>query len=159
MAIRWRVLLLVAVLTPLLAGCGGNFPADPEGTLERVTGGTLRVGVSPNPPWTEISTEGKPTGTEVRLVEDFATTLPAQVSWTVGGEESLIKTLENGGLDLVIGGLTADTPWTDYVAITKPYADATGPDGKPIELVMAAPLGENAFLLRLEKFLLSRSPQ
>ena len=59
----------------------------------------------------------------------------------------------------MIGGLTAETPWTEHAAITKPYGEATGPGGKRIELVMAAPPGENAYLLRLEKFLLSRRAQ
>ena len=153
---RWRILLLVAVATSLLASCGVSVPADPNGTLERVTDGTLRVGVSPNPPWTEVTQGGEPTGSEVGLVKEFAATLPAEVSWTVGGEEALIKRLEAGELDLVIGGLTADTPWEKHAAITKPYAEGTGPDDKRIKLVMAAPLGENAYLLRLEKFLLSR---
>lgn len=153
---RWRVLGLVAVLAGLLAACGVSIPTDPDGTLERVTGGTLRVGVSPNPPWTEVRGDAEPTGTEVTLIKEFASTLPTEVSWSVGGEEALIKRLEIGELDLVIGGLTADTPWEEHVAITKPYGEATGPDGKRIKLVMAAPPGENAYLLRLEKFLLSR---
>ena len=152
----WRVTLLVTVVTALFAGCGVTIPTDPEGTLERVSAGTLRVGVSPNPPWTEATQGAEPTGTEVRLVEEFATGLPAEISWTVGGEESLVKMLEIGELDLVIGGLTADTPWADHVAVTKPYGEATGPDGKRIKLVMAAPPGENAYLLTLEKFLISK---
>ena len=147
--------MLAVVVACLLTACGVTIPTDPGGTLERVTGGTLRVGVSPNPPWTEVAQAVEPTGTEVDLVKEFAATLPAEVSWMVGGEEALIKRLEMGELDLVIGGLTADTPWEEYVAITKPYGEATGPDGKRIELVMAAPPGENAYLLRLEKFLLS----
>ncbi len=150
---------MVAAVAGLLASCGLSIPVDPNGTLDRVTGGTLRVGVSPNPPWTEITEGGEPTGTEVGLVREFAATLPAEVSWTVGGEEALITAMEHGALDLVIGGLTADTPWEKHAAITKPYAEGTGPDGKRIKLVMAAPLGENAFLLRLEKFLLSKGQQ
>jgi polar amino acid transport system substrate-binding protein len=153
---RWRILGLVTVVLVLSAACGVSIPTDPEGTLDRVTGGTLRVGVSPNPPWTEVTEGGEPTGSEVGLVKEFAATLPAEVSWTIGGEEALITAMEHGSLDLVIGGLTADTPWEKHAAITKPYGEGTGPDGKPIKLVMAAPLGENAFLLRLEKFLLSR---
>jgi polar amino acid transport system substrate-binding protein len=153
---RWRVILMVAVVTSLLDACGVSIPTDPEGTLERVTGGTLRVGVSPNPPWTEVRGDAEPTGTEVGLVKEFAASLPAKVSWTVGGEEALIKRLEIGELDLVIGGLTADTPWEEHAAITKPYGEAMGVEGKRIELVMAAPPGENAYLLKLEKFLLSR---
>jgi polar amino acid transport system substrate-binding protein len=158
-SMRWRLLGLVAVLAGLLTACGVSIPADPNGTLNRVTGGTLRVGVSPNPPWTEVSQGGEPTGSEVALVKEFAATLPAEVSWTVGGEEALITAMEHGGLDLVIGGLTADTPWEQHAAITKPYAEGTGPDGNRIKLVMAAPPGENAFLVRLEKFLLSKGQQ
>jgi len=97
------------VLALLTAGCGA-FPADPEDTLERVTGGVLRVGVSPNPPHTEVRGSAEPIGHEVVLVREFAATLPAEIEWTVGGEEMLILALEDGDLDLVIGGLTADTP-------------------------------------------------
>jgi polar amino acid transport system substrate-binding protein len=154
---RWRVVGVVALVAGVLASCGLSVPTDPNGTLDRVTGATLRVGVSPNPPWTDVTQGSEPTGTEVVLVREFAATLPAEVSWTVGGEEALITALEHGELDLVIGGLTADTPWEKHVAITKPYAEGTGPDGKRIKLVMAAPPGENAYLLRLEKFLISRS--
>ena len=117
---RWRVLGLVAVVASLLASCGLSIPADPNGTLDRVTGGTLRVGVSPNPPWTEVTEGSEPTGIEVGVVKEFAATLPAEVSWTIGGEEALIKAMEHGVLDLVIGGLTADTPWEKHAAITKP---------------------------------------
>ena len=151
-----RFVVLAATLVALLtAGCAG-FPADPEKTLQRVTDGVLRVGVSPNPPHTEIRGTAEPEGSEVVLVQEFAATLPAEVEWTVGGEEMLILALEHGDLDLVIGGLTADTPWMEHAAITKPYAEATDPTGKPVQLVMAARPGENAFLLRLERFLRER---
>jgi hypothetical protein len=89
---RWRgTLLLVTVVAVLVAGCGVTIPTDPEGTLERVTGATLRVGVSPHPPWTEVAQDAEPMGAEVGLVKEFAALLPAEDSWTVGGEESLIK--------------------------------------------------------------------
>ncbi len=149
---RRLVLLAALVLALLTTGCG-TFPADPEGTLERVTGGVLRVGVSPNPPHTEVRGSAEPVGHEVALVREFAATLPAEIEWTVGGEEMLILALEHGRLDLVNGGLTADTPWAEHAAITKPYAEATDPAGDKVDLVMAARLGENAFLLRLERFL------
>jgi polar amino acid transport system substrate-binding protein len=140
----------------LAAGCGLMIPADPEKTLDRVTGSTMRVGVSPNPPWTDISGAGEPSGTEVGLVREFAESLQAQVEWVVGGEQSLIAALERGELQLVIGGLTSETPWTEKAAITKPYAETKDPEGKRKKLVMAAPMGENAFLLALEKFLLGK---
>ncbi len=139
-----------------LAGCGATIPTDPDGTLDRVTGGTLRVGVSPNPPWTDLpgGPDGEPTGSEVELVEDFAHTLGAEVTWTGGGEEELIGQLERGELDLVIGGLTARSPWSEKVALTYRYTETTGPEGEKELHVMAAPLGENAFLVELEGFLL-----
>ena len=42
----------------------------------------------------------------------------------------LILALEHGDLDLVIGGLTADTPWTEHAAITKPYARTPTPTAR-----------------------------
>jgi polar amino acid transport system substrate-binding protein len=140
----------------LAAGCGLTIPADPEKTLERVTGSMLRVGVSPNPPLTDIRGAGEPSGTEVDLVREFASTLRAQVEWVVGGEQSLIAALERGELELVIGGFTSDTPWTEKAAISKPYGEMQDPEGKRKKLVMAAPMGENEFLLALEKFLLGK---
>jgi ABC-type amino acid transport substrate-binding protein len=142
-------------LLVLTVGCGVSFPADPDDTLARVTGAKLRVGVSPNPPWTELG-ETEPTGSEIDLVKSFAQTLDAEVEWVVGGEETLITALEHGELHLVVGGLTAETPWTEQVAITKPYAETRDARGKRQKLVMAAPPGENAYLLTLEKFLLSQ---
>jgi polar amino acid transport system substrate-binding protein len=149
-------LLSSAFVCLMAAGCGLTIPADPEKTLERVTGSTMRVGVSPNPPWTGISGAGEPSGTEVELVREFAGTLQAQVEWIVGGEQPLIAALERGELHLVIGGLTSDTPWTEKAAITKPYAETQDTEGKRKKLVMAAPMGENEFLLALEKFLLGK---
>src|SRR5918993_3679905 len=150
-----RLVLLTALLAALLTAACGSVPADPESTLKRVPGGGLRVGVSPTPPHPEVG-GWEPGGAEVALVRDFAASLPAEIEWTVGGEEMLILALEHGDLDLVIGGLTADTPWTKHAAITKPYAEATDPAGDKVKLVMAARLGEDAVLLRLERFLRER---
>lgn len=148
------VLLLVLVLT----ACGNPFPADPDDTLHRVRGATLRVGLSPHPPWTTVDPDGRPSGREVDLVSEFADRLDAEVSFLVGGEEQLVTRLGQGELDLVIGGLTADTPWSDKVAVTRPYVRTVDTVGEPVELVMAAPMGENAFLRSLETFLHATVP-
>lgn len=147
----WFVGVLSAVL---LAGCGASIPADPDGTLDRVTGADLRVGVSPSAPWTETDGAGDPSGTEVVLVEEFAEHLGADVEWTEGGEADLVSALERGELDLVIGGFTDATPWTSKAAMTQPYAESTNEEGKTAKHVMLAPMGENAFLVELERFLL-----
>ena len=153
----WALLsTLLAVLGAVLVlgGCGATIPSDPDGTLEQVRGGLLRVGVSTNPPWTHV-VDGEPTGLEPGLVEDFAASLDADVSWTVGGEHDLVARLERGELDLVVGGLTAASPWGGSVALTVPYVETTGPHGTELH-VMAAPAGENAFLVELERFLLAQ---
>jgi ABC-type amino acid transport substrate-binding protein len=158
---------LWALLLPalLLAGCGTSLPRDPEGTLDRVRGGTLRVGVSANPPWAETPASlgpgldepaETPTGIEPTLVADFARSLDAEVDWSTGGEEALVADLENGRLDLVVGGLTADSPWSEHAALTRPYVTVPGPDGEAEPHVMATAMGENAFLVALEMFLLEQ---
>lgn len=148
-------LVAASALVAVLAGCSGGFPADPDGTLETVTGGTLRVGVSANPPWTATD-EGAPTGLEPRLVEGFAESVGAEVEWTTGGEEDLVGRLERSELDLVVGGFTEASPWSAQAALTYPYTTVPGPDGAPEAHVMAAPMGENAFLVALESYLLDR---
>ena len=156
MACRARLLpALVVALALLLAGCGSvRIPVDPDGTLDRVRGGVLRVGVSPHEPWTTV-TATEPGGLEPDLVRRWAAGLGARIAWTVGGEQPLVQAMERGELDLVTGGLTADTPWADQAALTWPYATSEGPDGSQ-EHVMLAPMGENAFLVELERYLLAQ---
>jgi polar amino acid transport system substrate-binding protein len=136
-----------------LAGCtSSDYPADPQGTYDRVTGGTLKVGVVHHPPYVDAS-GAVPHGSEVELVEGFAGRLDAEVEWTASGEESLMTALRAGDLDLVAGGLTHRSPWTSHAALTRDYAEATGPDGATAKLVLAVPLGENQWLGELEEYL------
>jgi polar amino acid transport system substrate-binding protein len=146
-----RIAAALALLVTLSA-CQG-IPADPDGTLDAVTGGTLRVGVTHNPPWTEAADAARPSGTEVALVEEWAADLDADITWTVGSESVLVDALDRGELDLVIGGFRADTPWLDRAALTAPYAESEGADGAIEQHVMLARLGENRFLVALETFL------
>jgi polar amino acid transport system substrate-binding protein len=217
-----RSVLAAGLAAVLLAGCG--IPRDPEGTLARVEGGTLRVGITASEPWTRLD-GGEPGGVEVELVERFAAEIGARVEWVDGSEAELIGALEVRELDLVVGGLTADTPWQQKAAITRSYVttrtvvavpaaepvpddiaglrvaveggtEAAGvledkTDAVPVVVedvtrvrgsavvvddwllddlglkdtgvhllkdkhVMAAPLGENAWLVRLERFLMER---
>jgi polar amino acid transport system substrate-binding protein len=150
---------LAVLVMLLMSSCGLQVPADPEGTLDRISGGTLRVGISHNPPWTEIHNGEDPAGSEAELVRQFAATRGATIEWTAAGEESLMGQLDRGELDLVIGGLTKKSPWTDKAALTQPYAEGPAPDGGKEKYVMAARMGENAFLQELEKFLLDRKEQ
>jgi polar amino acid transport system substrate-binding protein len=221
-------LLALALATALLCGC--EFPRDPDGTLERVRGGEMRVGITPAEPFVRLNDSGDPTGVEVELVERFAETLDARVEWVTGSESDHMEALAGGQLDIVIAGLTRQSEWRRVAALTRPYLttqvviaapdereaerlsedlggehisveanspeaakleqdtdavvvpvddlmEATGPMAVPDYLLddlglvrtdaeldehehaMAAPMGENAFLVELERFLLDREAE
>lgn len=123
---------------------------DPEGTLDTVSGGELRVGTSPDGDLVVVR-DGEPSGSIVDLVDEFADSIRAEPEWTVASEETLVTMLEAGDLDLIAGGITADTPWVERAGVSRGYPGIGGADGR--ELVMLVPLGENAFLSTLETFL------
>jgi polar amino acid transport system substrate-binding protein len=145
---------LVACAAVMVASCG--LPLDTSGTLDRATGGTLRVGMSADEPWTAVTQSGRD-GIEVRLLQEFAAGIAAQIEWQDGGEESLMQLLDSGELDVVIGGFTANSPWSDKAALTLPYVVSPSEDGSEEQHVMAVALGENALLVAIEQFLLTRS--
>ena len=153
---RTRSAAAGALVAALLGGCGTQIPSDPDGTLERIRStGELRVGVSPPPPFTTLPTtpEGDPGGSEVELVEGFARAQGADPVYVVNGEEELVRLLEEGELDVMVGGLTSKTPWgKKHVATTRPYL-TTQEDGKDVKHVMATVRGENALLSALERYL------
>jgi polar amino acid transport system substrate-binding protein len=114
-----RVVGRFRLLAPLVcAACG--LPRDPDGTLDRVRGGTLRVGVVPNPPWVTDSL-GALGGVEVRLVEELARGLGARIAWVRRPQDAMLEALRARELDLLVGGLTDDATWKTEVAHTKPF--------------------------------------
>lgn len=153
---RPTALLLVAAATILLAGCQGGFPADPQGTLDRAREGVLRVGVSENPPWTDVADDGAVSGSEVELLTDYAETIDAEVEWVPAGENTLAAMMREGQLDVVVGGLASDVPWTSEIAATRPYTTTTGPDGAEVKIVVGVQPGENALMTDIERFLAER---
>lgn len=144
-----------AVLTVALAGCGGRFPVDPDGTLESIrSSGELRAGASHHPPQVvhPSETSGDPTGTEVELVEAYARHLGARVEWTAASETSLMEKLDEGELDLVVAGLRDDSVWADQAGLTRAYTQETAPNGSTLNRVIATPMGENALMVDLERW-------
>ena len=173
MAVRWSrraaalatarragTAVLAAILAVALAGCGLQIPADPHGTLDRVTDGMLRVGVTDNDPWVTQAMSrpdgAAPGGIEPALVVEFADGLRAEVEWHPGSEAALVEALHRGELDMVIGGFLADTPWSDRGATTQPYATTRTAEGEQ-QHVMLVRMGENRFLTALDAFLLERT--
>lgn len=150
LAVRATALVCAGMIAFTLVGCGLQVPTDPDGTLDAVTGGDLRVGASVEPDLIEEN-DGAMTGSLAGLVEDFADTRQASVDWTIGSEESLVAQMENGELDLIVGGMTDQTLWSERVAVTRGYTGIPSADGRG--LVMFVPLGENRMLSTLERFL------
>ena len=94
--------LLALALSP--AACD-DYPKDPAGTLDRVRGGELRVGLLVDPPWVDLSGPA-PSGVEVALAEGLAAELGARLNWVSAGEADVLEALEQREVDLVFGGLT-----------------------------------------------------
>jgi polar amino acid transport system substrate-binding protein len=221
---RLTVVLLLAAITA--TGC--QYPRDPDGTLNRVDGGVMRVGVTEADPWVLLEGARPVGGAEVVLARRFARELGARIEWVQGSEEELVDAAKEGQVDLILGGLTSKSRWKKDVAFTRPYVETRAVVGTPpgrsypddfagvpvaVELgseeeglleqgtdarvvpvaelaalggrpaavpdyllddlgladsgtelddaehVMAVKLGENAFLVRLERFLLDREDE
>lgn len=140
-----------------LAACEGlprHYPDDPHDTLERVQGGTMRVGVAHDPPFV-VAAGGEPQGPEANLMRAYARSLDATIAWNRSGHATLMRELEHHRLDAVIGGHAADSPWAQNVSTSRPFRvpDAAG---RAVDRVVALPPGENAWQLRFERF--TRSP-
>jgi polar amino acid transport system substrate-binding protein len=220
--------LAVLALIAVTAATGCQYPRDPDGTLNRVEGGVMRVGVTEADPWVVMDGDEPSGGAEVELALRFARDVGARIEWVQGSEEELVNATKEGQVDLILAGLTNKSRWKKDVAITRPYvetrtvvgapsgrsypddfegvpvavelgseeeglleqrtdaqvvpvADLGSRGGEPaavhdyllddLELtdsgteldtskhVMAVKLGENAFLVRLERFLLNREDE
>jgi polar amino acid transport system substrate-binding protein len=119
-----RAATTVTVLVAIGALCGCDIPQDPDGTLDRVTGGAVRVGVTEADPWVTLEGDEPSGGVEVELVRRFARDLGARIEWIEGSEEELVNAAKEGSLDLVIAGMTDKSRWQSELAFTRPYVEA-----------------------------------
>ncbi|TGY94166.1 hypothetical protein [Marinicauda pacifica] len=130
--------MLFSLLVFALTACGRGLPNDPRGTLERVHGGELRVGL--------ILDEAEVRADRER-VEGFAQYLGvAQIRYDTGEVHHLVNKLERGELDM-IASFPRKTPFKE-AGFTRPFS---GPDGD--ERVWGVRAGENAFLLAADRYL------
>ncbi|HEX6588556.1 MAG TPA: transporter substrate-binding domain-containing protein [Longimicrobiales bacterium] len=144
---------LAALATLAMAGCG-EFPRDPEGTLERARGGVLRAGAVAAAPWVVVGPNGTPSGAEAELVEAFARSIDARVEWRVAGADEVLRAIERRELDVAIGGFTKKSPWAPHIGMTRPWRK----DGDD-ERVLAVAAGENATLFALDRLIAAREGQ
>lgn len=124
-------------------------PKDPDGTVERVRGGSFRVGMIASPPLP--SADRTPAaGKAQRFVEGVAASAEARPEVVAGAAEPLLSMLEAGELDLVVGPMTEKSPWMTTVTFLPPLEkDMTG-DGHH-QLVAMARNGENAWITLLDR--------
>jgi polar amino acid transport system substrate-binding protein len=101
-----RAFIAAVLVISLITTTRCGLPRDPETTLERVAGGTMRVGISEHDPWVIIGDDG-PAGVEVEIVQRFADDLDAQIKWVQGEVEELASALHVREIDLLIAGLTS----------------------------------------------------
>jgi polar amino acid transport system substrate-binding protein len=122
-------LSIVLALALGLAGC--QYPRDPEETLDRVSGGTMYVGVVENPPWVILHEGREPQGVEPELVRRFGEQIDAEIEWVEGSESELAEAMRGFQLDIIVGGLTRSWPYARHVALTRPYVDTEIEFGVP----------------------------
>jgi polar amino acid transport system substrate-binding protein len=115
-----RRLLLCLTAAGALASPACDAPRDPEGTLERATGGTIRVGVSANEPWVVLGSR-EPSGVEAELVRLFAEDLGAEIEWVDGTVDDLAAALHVREIDLLVAGLASTSGISSEAALTHPY--------------------------------------
>ncbi len=113
--------LLASVMS--LAACG--LPVDPADTFERAQRGQLRVGVVDNPPWAVVLDHEVVGGVEVRLVTQFAESINAELVFHTGSMSDLGPALRSYALDVLVGGLTMDSPWRKEIALSPSYLTET----------------------------------
>jgi polar amino acid transport system substrate-binding protein len=120
---RW-LLGAFALLLAALLSTGCDFPRDPRGTLEQVQeGGTMRVGVVANEPWTRVE-DGQASGVEVELLKEFAGELGTEAVFVQGTVPELLEAARLGEVDVVAGGFTSTSPGVSEgkeAGTTSPY--------------------------------------
>jgi polar amino acid transport system substrate-binding protein len=120
-----------ALLMAALAAAGCQYPRDPDGTLNRVEGGVMRVGVAESDPWVLLDGDEPTGGAEVELARRFARDLRARIDWVHGSEEELVDAAKEGQVDLILAGLTTKSRWKKDVAFTRPYVETRSVIGTP----------------------------
>jgi hypothetical protein len=133
--------LLLSASAIGLAGCA-DLPKDPEGTLDRIRSERVfRVGI--------ISPGGDAAerGRQRLLIEGIANAAGARPELRSGASEELLHQLEEGAVDIVIGPLAQDSPWSKRVTLLPPLEPKAKSESKSAPKPHAAARnGENAWI-------------
>ena len=136
----WRLIFSAGLLA--LASCG-DFPRDPEKTLEKVRAEkSFKVGLAQGGEALDPSAQ--------LLIGRIGAATGAQPEVERGDAEPLLTRLESGQIDLVIGRFSAVTPWSQLVSFSPPLR-IEARDGAELHLVAAMRNGENAWISLIER--------
>jgi hypothetical protein len=133
----------------VFASSCGDFPRDPDGTLNRVqSDGRFRVGLAPA---SEAVVDA------AALLEAISTSTGASPLVVRGETEPLLSQLKEGELDLVVGRFEKKSPWARLVTIGPPLRREK--QGK-VEFHLAPVMqnGENAWISLVERETRNLSP-
>ena len=130
----------------ILTACG--MPRDIEHTADDVEDrGYVRAGAVARAADPSSLDGGSPAGYEADVVTGYAESLGVEVRWEVGSESELMTALEEGELDIVVGGIESSSPWSKNVALSAPISRQGDRD-----VVAAVRQGENSWLLGFERY-------
>ena len=120
----------------------GDFPRDPEGTLERIRSERMfKVGlVAP------LTAQG---ASQRALLDRVGRATSARPEVSTGDAEPLLKQLEEGELDVVIGRFDKKSPWSASVEIG-PALTIQQQGKAEIHLAPVMRTGENAWIALIE---------
>ncbi len=148
----WRIAHRSALGLAALVLQGCDLPRDAGGTLERVRGSYLRVGMVASEAHVDAGSVTL-VGQDRAMIEGFAGSLNAAVQWRRGAAETLYRALEVRDLDVVVGGVDCDSPWSKRIALSRKVGTFPGP--AKAHRCFATPPGENGFLLALNRFIVA----
>ena len=136
-----------------IAACGADFPRDPDGTLRQVRAtGSFSVGI------VAPLVQGRHSREVRTLIERIGAAAGAAPRIETGDTEPLLKRLEAGQLDLVIGRFDAKSPWATLVTIGPPIV--VEPQGEAeLRLAPAMQNGENGWIALIERAARDLAPE
>ena len=124
----------------LLCGCT-RFPADTEGTLERVTNGELRVALV-------HAGDGAPE--LLSFARRLSERTSSHIQLITGSTEPMLMKLEAGELDLVLGQFDRSSPWRQRITFSQPIS-VNRSKSVGHELKAAIRNGEHAWAMEVDR--------
>lgn len=122
----------------LLSGCDA-LPRDVAGTTDRVTAGTIRVGVD-----APLTSEG------TRFLDALKAESGATPILRTGSLEALIDELNRGALDVIVAPVRSDALLAGEVALGPPL-DGSGEGDKTVAVRALARNGEHRWIMTMER--------